>query len=67
MRPAARRIACCGCRVALAVALVGAAGCVGAAGVGVLAGVPATAGVERAWADNLDNAAVPTDDTGVVD
>lgn len=34
---------------------------------GVLAGVPATAGVERAWADNLDNAAVPTDDTGVVD
>lgn len=67
MRPAARRIACCGCRIALAVALVGAAGCVGAAGVGVLAGVPATAGVERAWADNLDNAAVPTDDTGVVD
>ncbi|WP_282190454.1 hypothetical protein [Adlercreutzia caecimuris] len=61
MRPAARRIACCGCRVALAVALVG------AAGAGVLAGVPATAGVERAWADNLDNAAVPTDDTGVVD
>jgi len=29
--------------------------------------MPATAGVERAWADNLDNAAVPTDDTGVVD
>lgn len=67
MRSAARRIACCGCRVALAVALVGVAGCVGAAAAGVLAGAPATAGVERAWADNLDNAAVPTDDTGVVD
>lgn len=67
MKAPLRRIAHRGCRIALAVALVGAAGCLGALSGVAGAGEGAEAGPARAWADNLDNAAVPTDDTGVVD